>query len=232
MKSKTKKILLFIVEGPTDQDALSPVLKKIFQSNDVRFHVVHGDMTSDWSVNGTNAIEAVHNHIKMEMDRYGFNKQDIIKVIHLIDTDGVFIPSNRVVLGNSKGIKYFDDRIETSIPKSILDRNTRKCQVLYRLYPAVKIGTIPYCVYYFSRNLEHVLHDENRDLDDDEKADFADTFADLYLSDTEGFKTFISTSDFSVIGNYSDTWNFITQGINSLHRYSNFHLLFTDNNLG
>ena len=37
MASKTKKVILFIVEGPTDEDALSPVLKKIFQNEEVRF---------------------------------------------------------------------------------------------------------------------------------------------------------------------------------------------------
>ncbi|GAB1477354.1 hypothetical protein MASR2M70_21920 [Bacillota bacterium] len=49
MNAKTKKIILFIVEGPTDEDALSSILKKIFEGEgkDIRFHVVHGDMTSD-----------------------------------------------------------------------------------------------------------------------------------------------------------------------------------------
>lgn len=28
MAAKTKKVILFIVEGPTDENALSPVLKK------------------------------------------------------------------------------------------------------------------------------------------------------------------------------------------------------------
>lgn len=44
MTAKTKKVVLFIVEGPTDEEALSPVLKAMFQSQDILFHVVHGDM--------------------------------------------------------------------------------------------------------------------------------------------------------------------------------------------
>lgn len=37
MAANTKKIILFIVDGPTDEDALSPVLKKIFQNTQVEF---------------------------------------------------------------------------------------------------------------------------------------------------------------------------------------------------
>lgn len=36
-----KKIMLFIVEGPTDETALSTVLSRIFSSDTVRFQVVH-----------------------------------------------------------------------------------------------------------------------------------------------------------------------------------------------
>ena len=38
-----KKIMLFIVEGPTDETSLSTVLSRIFSSDTVKFQVVHGD---------------------------------------------------------------------------------------------------------------------------------------------------------------------------------------------
>lgn len=226
MAARTKKVILFIVEGPTDEDALSPVLKNIFQSDDVRFHVVHGDMTSDWSVSVSNAIKTVNNHIELERKRYGFEKKDIIKVIHLVDTDGTFVPSDKIIFNTTKEMQYFSDRIESTVPEKVVDRNKRKSQVLCRLYSTSKVGTIPYSVFYFSRNLEHVLHNNSANLTDDEKIKYADAFADRYSSDKEGFWVFISSSDFAVPGDYKDTWNFIMQDINSLHRYCNFHLLF------
>lgn len=229
MAARTKKVILFIVEGPTDEDTLSSVLKKIFQSEDVHFHVVHGDMTSDWSVLSTNAIKTVHEHIEMERKRYGFEKKDIIRVIHLVDTDGAFIPADKVILSTVEAIQYFDDRIESAAPDVIVDRNTRKSQILCRLHSTNTVGTIPYGVYYFSRNLEHVLHNNNANLTDEEKLNYADAFADRYNSDQEGFKTFISSTDFAVLGDFKETWNFIMQGVNSLHRYCNFHLLFQKN---
>lgn len=45
--SKAKKVILVIVEGPTDEDALSSVLKQIFSSAEVHFHVIYGDITTE-----------------------------------------------------------------------------------------------------------------------------------------------------------------------------------------
>ena len=39
-----KKIMLFIVEGPTDETSLSTVLSRIFSSDTVHFQVVYGDV--------------------------------------------------------------------------------------------------------------------------------------------------------------------------------------------
>ena len=54
---KTKKVIMFIVEGPTDEDTLSPVIKRLFQNNDIRFHIVHGDITTDFNVNEREIIK-------------------------------------------------------------------------------------------------------------------------------------------------------------------------------
>ena len=154
MAADTKKVILFIAEGPTDEDALSPVLKKIFQNSHVRFHVVHGDLTSDFTVDNSNAVKTVNSHIKMELDRYGFKRSDIIRVIHLIDTDGAFIPNANVVAGDVEHIQYEENQIVTkSVPRTIA-RNEQKQRVLHRLCPEKMIGKIPYAVYYFSRNME------------------------------------------------------------------------------
>ena len=112
MAADTKKVILFIAEGPTDEDALSPVLKKIFQNSHVRFHVVHGDLTSDFTVDNSNAVKTVNNHIKMELDRYGFKRSDIISLHcplteetkHLISADAIKkMKKGVVILNTSRG---------------------------------------------------------------------------------------------------------------------------------
>lgn len=228
MAASSKKVVLFIVEGPTDEDALSPVLKKLFQNAQVRFHVVHGDISTDLSVDSSNAINVVNDHIKMEMGRYGFKRNDIIRVIHLIDTDGAFIPNANVVAGDVEKLQYEENRIVTTLVPQTIARNERKQRVLHRLYPAKKVGGSPYAVYYFSRNLEHVLHNDSGNLTDEQKVDCADQFADTYTDDPEGFVKFLSTSDFTVVGDYGETWRFIFDNTNSLHRHCNVHLLFAD----
>lgn len=228
MGTKTRKVILFVVEGPTDEETLSPVFKKVYQREDVRFHVVHGDMTSNWSVSGASALKTVYEHIEVERKRYGIEKRDIMKVIHLVDIDGAFIPEDRVIGGKAGIVRYFDDRIESSDPDRIIERNRRKSQVLHRLCTADTVGKIPYFIYYFSRNLEHVLHNRDEDLTDDEKINYADAFADKYGSDQKGFQAFISSGDLAVSGDFRETWNFIMQDLNSLHRHCNLHLLFQE----
>lgn len=228
MAVKSKKVILFIVEGPTDEDALSPVLKKLFQSAQVLFHVVHGDISTDFSVDSRNAISTVNDHIKIEMDRYGFKRSDIIRVIHLIDTDGAFIPNANVVAGDVEKLQYEENRIVAKVVSQTIARNERKQRVLHRLYPAKKIGGSFYNVYYFSRNMEHVLHNNSGGLTDEQKVDYADQFADTYSADPDSFVKFLSESDFTVNGDYGETWHFIFDGTNSLHRHCNLHLLFAE----
>nr|WP_288828256.1 hypothetical protein [uncultured Clostridium sp.] len=227
MINRTKKVILFIAEGPTDEETLSPVLKKIFQKEDVRFHIVHGDLTSNWSVTAQNAVKTVNQHIDIERKRYGFEKKDILKVIHLVDMDGAFILEDKVVYGKHEEILYFGDHIETRSPETVINRNKRKSQILSRLSLTGKIGSIPYSIYYFSRNLEHVFHNSRKNLSDEEKVIYADTFADRYSANPAAFISYLSGNDFTVPGDYRDTWEFISHGTNSLNRYSNFHLLFS-----
>ena len=52
---KAKKVIFVIVEGPTDEDALSSVLKAIFSSAEVHFQVIHGDITTEGAISGSNA---------------------------------------------------------------------------------------------------------------------------------------------------------------------------------
>ena len=72
------------------------------------------------------------------MDRYGFKRSDIIRVIHLIDTDGAFIPNANVVAGDVEKLQYEENRIVAKVVSQTIARNERKQRVLHRLYPAKK----------------------------------------------------------------------------------------------
>lgn len=92
------------------------------------------------------------------------------------------------------------------------------------LMPLEKHG-ISYSVYYFSCNLEHVLHNE-QNVPDLQKKEYAEAFEDKYVESPQEFITFLKSDEISVTGSYLETWNFIKDGINSLNRYSNLWLFF------
>lgn len=225
MGKKTKKVIMFIVEGPTDEDTLSPVIKRLFKNNNIRFHIVHGDITTDFNVNEREIIKEVNSHIEAEMRRYGYKKSDIIQVIHLLDTDGAFVPESCIIKGSTDRIRYENNSIICREPDKIALRNRKKKAAVMRLKGTKTIKDIPYMALYMSRNLEHLLHNISDDLSDDEKIELADAFADKYIDNTEEFVEFISDRGFTVKGNLQQTWDFIFQGTNSLNRYSNFHLI-------
>ena len=228
MTKKTKKVILFIVEGPTEESALGPILKKLYQSENVRFHVVSGDLTSEHSTTSSNVVAKINERIKKEMDSYGYRSSDIMRVVHIIDTDGAFIPDNQIIQGAEDDIHYEDDCIIACDINRIQNRNQKKKAVLLRLYIHSSIGSIPYSVYYFSRNMEHVLHDRSGSLNGREKMNCADAFAQKYKDSTNDFLEFITKSSFAVQEGYLDSWKFIFRDTNSLHRFCNLHILFAE----
>ena len=90
-----KKVMLFIVEGPTDETSLSTVLNRIFNSSTVKFQVVHGDiLTRDFTASDK-IVAAVWEQVKAFMGDI-YKKNDICRIVHLTDMDGVYIPDAAV----------------------------------------------------------------------------------------------------------------------------------------
>lgn len=96
-----KKVILFIVEGPSDRAALGPIMEEYFNSEDIKFLIVHGDITIKNYITKDNAIIKVNEQIKEKLKelkkKYNYSKTDYIKIIHLIDTDGVYISDDKVM---------------------------------------------------------------------------------------------------------------------------------------
>ena len=225
---QTKKVVLFIVEGPSDETALSTVLYRIFSNDQTRFFVVHGDVFTKKDVSPNKIVIEVGAQIKKFMDTYHFNKSDIKQVIHLTDTDGVFIPETAIAEECVEGKKYpyyAESCILTPNPRGIIFLNVQKCQNLQRFVATGQVCNIPYRLYYFSCNLDHVLYNQIN-LSDSEKQLMAENFDEQYADNAEAFIRFVRDSDFSVGGSYIDSWKFIETGINSLQRYTNLGLLF------
>jgi hypothetical protein len=227
MAGHEKKVLLFIVEGESDEVSFESVLDSFFESCDVHVAVMHGDVTVQDFPNPGEIKGLLYEQVMVFCCREKIRLNDIRQIIHLVDTDGVFVPDS-CVLQQSAGLPLFYDEnaVHAPDPFFIKKRNDAKAAVLRNLCSMTKLASIEYRVYFLSRTLEHVLHNRIENLTDREKADLSNRFEDRYADDFDGFLAFIADRIFAVPGDYKATWEFIRQGTNSLKRYSNVHLLF------
>lgn len=159
-------------------------------------------------------------------------QSDYLRIIHITDTDGVFIPDSLIQETQEckldKKVLYFTDHIKSHSKRSTADRNKRKAQVLIKLSKEKSIHDIPYKIYYNSCNLEHVLFNVLDSLTSEEKLDLADEFAEKYEGKLDEFLKFISDESIAVPGSYQETWKYIYRSntTNSLNRHTNMHLIF------
>lgn len=220
-----KQVILVIVEGPSDENALGGILKEYFYSEEVQFAVVRGDITSRSSIKPENVVRNVKNLVEQVKIRYGYNWHDIIRIIHIADMDGAFT-ENCVHKADVKKIRYCEDHIEASDVEAIEKRNRSKAKVLLTLYSTGKIRGIPYRIHFNSCNLEHVLYNQLNDFSDEEKEKLSDEFADRFEGKVKEFIGFISDPVFAAPGTYRETWKYIEKDRHSLERHSNMHLIF------
>lgn len=223
---KNKKIVYIIVEGPSDDTALSMVFNQFYNENEVYVEVTHCDITTKEGVNPTNIIKVINNMIKEYRDKYHFKLSDFFKIIHIIDTDGAYISDEKIIFDkNAKDPRYELDAIYTANPKAIQLRNKQKRENVDRLSLLPEINRIPYKAYYMSSCLDHVLYNKLNSTNSEKEEDAYD-FAIKYENKLEKFIDFISDSSFSVKKDFKESWNYIKESNNSLNRYTNIHLNF------
>lgn len=223
----SKKIILLLVEGPTDEDALALIYSKLIKEHDIEFDVLHTDITADEDMTVKYIEERIQKEIDNYLDKNPFIMQgDILKVVQIIDTDGAFVPNSLIRQSNIGKTEYFETYIEAKNKNRLIRRNISKRKIVYHLAHSKNVAGFPYEIYYFSRNMEHVLHNITKDLTDDEKEDLAFKIADRYSRNPEEFLRLLYDTSFHVPGTYEETWKFIMEDGNSLKRYCNMTLFF------
>lgn len=222
-----KKVTLFIVEGTTDLISMEALLSRILSQNAVRFQVVNGDLTSNINTNANNIAAKLNMQLKLCINRYHYRKEDFSQIIHLVDTDGAFIPKNCIQPGETKEPVYYSDRIETSRVEAIKLRNEHKSALLHKLCTIKQINKIPYQIFFFSSNLEHVLHDIPN-VPHFDKRTLAENFSERFYGREEEFLNFIRSPEVAAGNSKKESWEFIEENTNSLERYCNFHLFFNN----
>lgn len=221
-----KKVVVFIVEGPSDEAALGSVMKEFFFSDRVQFVVVHGDITLENYVSAGNILTKINSQIEAVKNKYRYRYNDFLKIIHIVDMDGVYIAEQGVKQTEVKEVQYYTDHVEASDAEAIIRRNREKAEILYKLRKTAKVHNIPYKIYYNSCNLEHVLYGELKPFTDEEKEKMSDDFAERFEGKVNEFIEFISNPEIAAPGTYQQTWDYIEKDKNSLNRRSNMQLIF------
>lgn len=222
-----KKIVFIIVEGPSDDDALGVIFNRLYNKSSVHVEVTHGDITSEKTVTPGKITARIGNLVRGYAKSNHYKAADFQEVIHLIDMDGAYIPETAVIK-DPEAVKtfYTTTEIRTAKPESLVERNRRKSENIDRICMVNKVwGTIPYQAYYMSANLDHVLYNKLNSSDDDKEKD-AYAFAKKYKDRLEDFLVFISQSDFSVCGDFKQSWEFIKMEKHSLERHTNLGICF------
>ena len=113
MKKTKNKIVLFIVEGITDQISLENIVDTLVDeynssstyTDNVIFEISEGDITSNYSSRPNNIKSKITKIIKAKGKRK-YAPTDYKEVIHIIDTDGAYIDDNRIFQDESKEIFF------------------------------------------------------------------------------------------------------------------------------
>lgn len=216
-----KKIVFVIVEGPSDDEALSVLLDKLYDPSKVFVHITHCDITTATGNNSNNIRNKVGNIINQYKKSNHLKVTDFQEIVHILDMDGAFIPDEAVIEDSTAEHPiYSTAEIRTANVEGIKKRNEVKRGCLIKLSSTLVLAGIPYQAYYMSSNLDHVLYDALNSTDE-EKERNAYLFAKKYRNDLQGFIKFISESDFSIGGDYVESWKYIRKDKHSLERHTN-----------
>ncbi len=224
----SKKIILLIVEGITEDISLRGILSEIFNDKKIEFCLVRTDITTREDIKPNNIKKELGNIVKNFLGRT-FRETDLQEVIHLVDTDGVYIPETNIekdiTLNN---FVYSVDKIKAKDINKVIERNeTKKTNLDVLISTNEVLKKIPYKVYYLSQNLEHFFHDK-LNCTREEKNKLAQILEDKYIEDLNSFLIFVRDSKLKSPDDYSESWDYIKKSTNSLNRCSNIHIFLKD----
>ena len=222
------KLVLFIVEGQSEENALYPIMKSFFAPDEVIFHIYHGDLTVK-NYPGSTPLREIESIVRTVMKRYALKRSDIRLVAELTDTDGCFIPDSLIIEDmEAKHIRYSTDDIRTMFRDSIIERNgKRRINLDYLISCSELKGRIPFSIYYFSRNLEHSIYGIEGHVSDSRKTDLAYGFSDRFGYSHRAFIRYLREEGISTEGGFQAKWEAIQQGAEIMRRHSTLLDLFT-----
>ena len=234
-----RKVILFIVEGQSDLEALerpvSAYVQKLSSEVDVFFYKSRTDITSDRRNNPDNIVNSINKYF---LDKFfsenGFiYPKDILEVVQISDLDGAFISDDYCKMFTPEifaedGFVYDPTYIYGASKEDVVFRNRIKSTNLLYLSTIesikIKSKTVPYSIYYFSSNIDHFLYNEPNGTQA-EKIYRAERFADSIEREDIDISLYFDNDPNSVKNlDYESSWKYITQENRSIYRGTNLNI--------
>lgn len=158
---RKRKVVLILVEGASDKTALG-LIEKFYRSRNLKVYITNGDITSNGITTVTNCTNILKEIVREFREDKKLEKEDISEIIHIIDTDGAFIPDDCIEVDKILSDFYYTlDCIKANSKRKVKIRNDRKIEIIKKLLETEEIDkTIKYRMFYMSCNLDHVLYNE------------------------------------------------------------------------
>ena len=229
----TKKYVLFIVEGKNDQIEIQAMLRA-YCANSLQDKYVdiylpyNGDITfekTEKTITGK-LTEAVLSWRRGETRLHPFHPvapSDVAKIVHVIDTDGAFIPESAIIADDVGDVEYKEDCIRCGDRAFIVGRNRKKAKAIRKLLSVPKIDNISYEVFFVSCNMDHVLFGTQNPAAKS-KGPNARYFA-AHCKHPADLNQSIFGENICFDGPFQESWNFIQLDMNSLNRHTNLNIL-------
>ena len=132
----SKKVIIIIVEGSSDETLLIERLQELFSSTQIRFEAYRGDMfynLDDFTNRTTmkNINHIICDFIKRIKRTRKYRDDDILGILHIIDTYGTYIPTESILIDKdqNKRTLYLTDSINVNSKKqksNIIMRNLHR----------------------------------------------------------------------------------------------------------
>jgi len=236
----SKKVILIIVEGQTEELILFDFLQERFSNAEVRIDIQCGDIVGNWNRKFGTSKVAIEDVVANYLELYRLIPSDLLAIIQFTDTDGCFIENKyiRVDRELARKMRYSPKAIYVSNQDKklqMIQRNMDKAKSMIKLACSKTMKAInlriPYCLGYFSINLDHVLWDE-QNATGRSKLDKAEQFLEQLEVPLDQFMMQFILVDLHLPleEKLEKSWIEIRKGLNSLQRSTNmpFVLEFVD----
>lgn len=236
----SKKVILVIVEGQTEELILFDFLQERFAHAEVRIDIQCGDIVGNWNRKFGTAKVAIEDVVANYLELYRLMPSDLLAIIQFTDTDGCFIDNKyiRVDRELARKMRYSPKAIYVSNQDKklqMIQRNMDKAQSMVKLACSKTMKamslSIPYCLGYFSINLDHVLWDE-QNTTGRSKLDKAEHFLEQLAEPLDQFmmQFILVDPQLPLEEKLEKSWIEIRKELNSLQRSTNmpFVLEFVD----